>query len=298
MSLPVVICKFPYIEVIDDYRSNSYSPYLPERIGISESLDLQKNLKTEPGIPFSNKCPPDTIIQSEKEQQQFLADLLYFQTTCDHPAIKAMMQKIMMLKYETLQEKTEKAELKNFLAQHSETIFKDVAKGLYDVIKMSPKLKKKLDQFQLESDNIEIKELIGKLEGSDTSIHKELKSISENWVWIIPEKEPLLIDMDLPNLKELQRQINILEKAGRSAGKEQSFFLEIEQLRRETHSIPKQTWGKALCKAGTLTWKAIMGIYYVVTLVKSATPTALALAPFILPLPWLSCIQFLLKVFT
>jgi hypothetical protein len=170
---------------------------------------------------------------------------------------------------------------------------------LFRSIKNSPRLKKKLEQLKQEDDNIEFNNLLNKLEMSyhESNNTLSMRKLCEDWTWIEHDKDPILVDLDVAGLDELQYQINLLEKAGRSAENPQQFFLDMEVVRKETQSKSNFQLGKTLYKAGEMTWQLIQGICSLVSFIRSAAPTVLFVAPLFLPLPWLRIIQFLLRVF-
>jgi hypothetical protein len=84
MSLPVVVCQFSSIDVIDDYIPGGHSPFSPCYISMLENTasdEVLRKIETEPQIPTIKKDPDSSVAKWEREWQQFSADLLYFQTT-------------------------------------------------------------------------------------------------------------------------------------------------------------------------------------------------------------------------
>ena len=289
MSLPVVIHSFPANNIIENYDPMLH--FKPIRDN-SERVNWISQHEREFSLPLQDL----QAHSKDADQREFLAEMLNFQATCNHPAVQSILHYMMKLKHENLQANLEKAELENFISHHSETLFQDIARELYDTIKSSPRLKKRLAEYYEKSESVEIKELIETLEKTGPGSQKQ-KPIHEEWVWVgsTPEQTPMIIDADLTGLDDLERQIILLEKAGRSSGNARDFMVEIHKLRKETKT--GQPWGKTLYQAAALTWRAISAVYYAITIVQSAMPTVVMVAPFILPIRWLSVIQFLLRIF-
>lgn len=297
MSLSVVVWKDPSENlIIEDYQP-ALSHHTASHTN-SKSRNWCLSTETTPQLPSSlfSHYPQ---MGAELEHHKFLADLLHLQTSCNHPAMKGLIEYLLKLKCELSNTKIKNAQLEHLIANHSEALFQDIACDLYEKIKESPRLKKKLEQLKQDENNIEFNTLIDKLEmsynasNSTLSLHK----LCENWTWVEPNKDPILVDIDIAGLDELQYQIHLLETAGRSAGNPQQFYLDMEVVRKETQSKPSFQLGRTLYRAGEMTWQVIQGVCAMVSFLRSAAPSVLFVAPLILPLPWLRIIQFLLRVF-
>ncbi len=297
MSLSVSVWKAPSENLIIE----NYQPVASHHTSNDENSKSRNCLiESETELPLSDSLvrhhPQITV---EMEQQKFLADLLHLQTASNHPAMKGLIEYVLKMKCELAETKIKNAELEHFIAKHSDALFQDIAQDLFEKIKSSPRLKKKLEQLKLDDESLEFHSLIDQLESSSQTAKSKstLKDLSQDWTWIEPNKASIVVDVDITGLDELQYQINLLETAGRSAGNPQQFFLEMDRVRQATQTKPRFHLGRTLYNAGTMTWQVIQGVTSMVSFMRSAAPTVLFVAPRILPVPWIREIQFVLRVF-
>lgn len=302
-----------------------YSAYLCRLSTTAEARSPALEMETVEPLAPAQEMPmvlqqlhPQTIATSsnrinfqsfEEEQQRFKEDLVQFQTQCSHPLISGMIQYLLALRQENQQLRVEKAEAQQVLADHSEGVLKDIAKGLYKVIRDSPRLKAKMESrlAALEDDdhsNVELASFLRKLEtevvtASDRPRAITQNKISDGWLCLVPGQQAIEIDVDSIALEEMQRHIAILERATHAQGKGdmKSLQISMKEIRAETKSKAHPNWNKTMKSVGSWSFFTLKGLLWVSSLAVSAVPTAMAILPIILPIKCLQAIKFLIDVF-